>query len=45
MTPEKERMKELCQPVCEWVKTMKKPVIEGAGGLSRIVYVLITHMF
>ena len=23
MTPEKERMKELCQPVIEWVKTMK----------------------
>jgi len=23
MTPEKERMKELCAPVFEWVKTMK----------------------
>jgi uncharacterized OB-fold protein len=23
MTPEKERIKELCQPVIEWVKTMK----------------------
>ena len=23
MTPEKERMKELCAPVCEWVKTLK----------------------
>ena len=23
MTPEKERMKELCKPVFEWVKTMK----------------------
>jgi len=23
MTPEKERMKELCAPVYDWVKTMK----------------------
>jgi hypothetical protein len=23
MNPEKERMKELCQPVYDWVKTMK----------------------
>ena len=26
MTPEKERMKKLCQPVIEWVKNMKTPL-------------------
>ncbi|MHA1137415.1 MAG: hypothetical protein ACTSSE_13100 [Candidatus Thorarchaeota archaeon] len=29
MNPEKERIKELCQPVIEWVKTMRDCLCKG----------------